>query len=76
MEYPCNDADMEKPKNLDKNLYLCHSPGIEPGLRSEKPATDTLNKARLSLQADPVYEGVILGMSRDFLQYELVEVGR
>jgi hypothetical protein len=47
LEYTCNDADMEKPKNLDKNLSLCHSPGIEPGLRSKKPATDTLNKARL-----------------------------
>jgi len=38
---------MGKPKNLDKNLSLCHSPGSEPGLRGEKPATDTLNKARL-----------------------------
>lgn len=76
MEHPCNDAAMGKPKNLDKNLSLCHSPCSEPGLRGEKPAPDTLNIARLLLQADPEYKGVILGISHDFLQYELVEVGR
>jgi hypothetical protein len=76
MEYSCNDADAGNPKNSDKNLSLCHSPGSEPGLRAEKPTTDTLNIARLELQEDPEYEGVILDISQDFLQYELVEIGR
>lgn len=76
MEHPCNDVDMGKRKISDKNPSLCHSPGSEPGLRGEKPAPNTLNIARLLLQADPEYKGVILGMSHDFLQYELVEVGR
>jgi hypothetical protein len=66
----------EKPKYSDKNLSLCKSPRSEPGLCGEKPAANTLNMSRPELHRDPEYKSVILGLSRDFLQYRLVEIGR
>jgi hypothetical protein len=52
MEYQWNETDRRKPKYSGKNLSQCHfvhhkshmdSPGMEPGLRSGRPAANLLS---------------------------------
>jgi hypothetical protein len=47
-----NDIDTEKPKDSEKNLSQCHlvhyksqwiEPGVNPGRRGERPATNRLS---------------------------------